>query len=74
MATMTIRLPDATHERLKALAERRGVSVNRLIEELSTRAIAEADTEARFRARASRGDRKRGLDLLDKLDAHLSES
>jgi len=34
MATLTIRLPDDKHERLKELARRRNLSVNKLIEEL----------------------------------------
>lgn len=72
MATMTIRLPDDQHERLKTLASRRGVSVNKMIEELSTRAIAEADVEARFLARASQGNASRGLELLGKLDDHFT--
>jgi len=31
-----IRLPDEKHERLKELAKRRNISVNKLVEELST--------------------------------------
>jgi hypothetical protein len=58
---------------LKALAKYRHVSVNKLIEELSTQALAEFDTEVRFRALAARGNAARGLDLLDKLDAHFSD-
>ncbi len=68
MKTMTIRLPDDKHERLKALASRKGVSLNKLFEEFSTVALTEFDAENRFRARAGRGDKKRGLVLLDKLD------
>jgi plasmid stability protein len=69
MATLTIRLPDEKHERLKQLAESRGISMNKLIEELSTIALTEFDTYNRFRALAARGDRARGLALLDQLDA-----
>lgn len=69
MTTLTIRLPDDQHERLKALAAHRGVSVNKLMEEFSARAIAEFDVETRFRARAAAGDPERGLELLRKLDA-----
>lgn len=36
-----------------------------------TRAITEFDMENRFRVLAAKGNRKRGLDLLDKLDAHF---
>ena len=72
MATMTIRIPDDKHDRLKALARHRNVSVNKLIEELSTQALAEFDSVVRFRALAARGDTDRGLELLDKLDEHFS--
>jgi predicted transcriptional regulator len=69
MGTMTIRLPDGTHERLRDLAQRRNVSLNRLMEELSTQALAEFDAETRFRARAANGDRVEALRLLDAIDA-----
>jgi len=68
MGTLTIRMPDATHERLKQLAKSRNVSVNKLIEEFSTAALAEFDAETRFLARAARGSPTRGLALLRKLD------
>ncbi|MGL4621195.1 ribbon-helix-helix protein, CopG family [Chroococcidiopsis sp.] len=73
MATLTIRLPDDKHERLKELAKRRNISVNKLIEELSTIALAEFDAETRFRAMVVGGNLKAGLDLLDKLDSELSK-
>ena len=73
MATLTIRLPDDKHLRLKALATRRHISVNKLMEELSTQAIAEFDSETRFRAMAARGSVKKGLRVLDKLDAELGK-
>ena len=73
MATLTVRLPDDKHSRLKALAKHRHVSVNKLIEELSTQALAEFDSEIRFRALAATGDTQRGLELLDKLDQHFEE-
>ncbi len=70
MSTLTIRLQDEQHERLRALARHRGVSLNKLFEEFTTRAIAEFDTETRFRVRAERGDPGRGLAILDELDRH----
>ncbi len=36
MVTLTIRLTDEKHNRLKELAQAKGISVNKLIEELST--------------------------------------
>ena len=71
MSTLTVRLPDDTHERLKDLARSRGLSVNKLMEELSTIAVAHHDAEMRFRAVAARGSVEEGLKVLDKLDAEL---
>ncbi len=68
MATLTIRIPDAHRDRLAAMAARRGLSLNKLMEELSVRALTEHDTEMRFRLRAARGDTARGLKLLDELE------
>ena len=68
MSALTLRLPDDKHERLRALAQSRGTSVNRLLDELTTLLLAEFDAETRFRLRAERGVGKtgRGLELLDK--------
>ena len=71
MSTLTVRLPDDKHSRLKALASHKKISMNKLIEELSTQALAEFDSEVRFRALAAVGNAKRGLDILNKLDAHF---
>lgn len=68
MATMTIRIPDAKHERLRLLAEHHGISLNKLVEEWATVALAQHDAEARFRSMAARGSARRGLELLDKID------
>ncbi len=68
MATLTVRIPDDKHSRLKALAQHKRVSINKLIEDFSTQALAEFDTEIRFRTLALDGDIQKGLDLLNKLD------
>lgn len=69
MSTVTIRLPDDKHARLRQLAKHRDLSVNKLMEELATISIAEFDAESRFRAMATRGTTEKGLALLDQLDA-----
>jgi predicted transcriptional regulator len=68
MSALTLRLPDDKHERLRALAQSRGTSVNRLLDEVTTLLLAEYDAETRFRLRAERGAGKvkRGLELLGK--------
>ena len=73
MGTLTIRIPDDKHERLKALAASKGISINKLIEDLSTIALTEFDAETRFRAMAAQGNIKEGLAILDKLDKHFAE-
>ena len=70
---MTIRLPDGKHERLKHLAEQRGLSLNKLIEEWSTVALTEFDTETRFRLLTAKGNAKKALRLLEKLDVAFAK-
>ncbi|MBM5797437.1 MAG: toxin-antitoxin system HicB family antitoxin [Cyanobacteria bacterium K_Offshore_0m_m2_072] len=68
MTALTVRLPDDKHQRLKALAQSRGTTLNRLIDEMTTLMLAEYDAETRFLLRAARGAGKeqRGLELLAK--------
>ena len=67
MSTLTIRLPDDQHERLKALAKSNSISINKLIDELATVALANYDARIRFETRAARASPKRAFALLDKL-------
>ena len=69
MSTLTIRLPNDTAARLKTLARSRGLSMNKLIEELTAQALAAWDTENHFRALAATGDVRQALAILDRLDA-----
>lgn len=68
MKPITVRLPDDKYRRLKALAQARGTSVNRLVDEMATMMLAEFDAETRFAVRAQRGRGRaaEGLALLDK--------
>ena len=49
MSTLAIRLPDDKHERLKALAKSNSISINKLMDELAT--VALANYHARLQAR-----------------------
>jgi predicted transcriptional regulator len=69
MSTLTIRLPDDTAQRLKSLAQSRGLSMNKLVEQLSAHALSTWDTENHFRAMAATGDVGKALAVLDRLDA-----
>ena len=46
--------------------------MNKLVEELSTQALAEFDSEVRFRSLAAKGNVKKGLKHLDKLDKYFA--
>jgi predicted DNA-binding protein len=68
MSALILRLPDEKHQRLKEMAQQRGQSVNRLLDEVTTLMLAEFDAETRFilRARQGSGKKDRGLALLAK--------
>ena len=62
MGSLHLRIPNEKHQRLKELARSKNISVNKLLEELTTMALAEYDLETRFRLRASRGSREKQQD------------
>ena len=68
MSALPVRPPDDKHNRLRALAQSRGTTLNRLIDEMTTIMLVEHDAETRFRLRATRGtgQTQRGIDLLAK--------
>ena len=67
MGSLHLRISDDKHQRLKELAKSRNISVNKLLEELTTMALTEYDLETRFKLRASRGSTEKALLVLDKL-------
>jgi predicted HicB family RNase H-like nuclease len=67
MSAITFRLTDNKHDRIKALAKNQQISVNKLLDELTTIALVSFDAKTRFDARASKCDIKRGIELLNKL-------
>jgi predicted transcriptional regulator len=73
MSTLTLRLPDDVANRLKSVAEARGVSVNKLLTEISVQAIAAYDTEARFRIMAAEANIPAALAVLDRLDSQTTQ-
>lgn len=72
MKTLTLRLPEDLANRLKNAAESRGVSVNKLITEISVQALAAYDTETRFKAMAAEANIPAALAVLDRLDAQAA--
>ena len=68
MTTVTLRIPDDTCQRLKQLASSRGVSLNKLMEELGTAAVVAHDSEIRFKTAGARANPAAALAVLDRLD------
>ncbi|AKG08400.1 CopG family transcriptional regulator [Moraxella bovoculi] len=66
MSVITLRMTDDKATRLKSMAQAQGISVNRLMDELTSMALTEFDAKTRFMLRAKQGDAKRGIELLDK--------
>ncbi|HCZ15018.1 MAG TPA: toxin-antitoxin system HicB family antitoxin [Candidatus Accumulibacter sp.] len=55
MAALTLRIPDDKHQRLRALAQSRSTTINRLLDEMTTSMLAEFAAETRFKLRITRG-------------------
>ena len=73
MSTLTLRLAEEKHARLRKLASSQGISMNKLMDELATIALSQHDAEVRFRVRAAIGSPAKGLNALDKLDQHFGQ-
>jgi hypothetical protein len=71
MSTLTLRIPDTKYERLKSYAKSKNISLNKLFDEFATIALTQHDAKTRFDLMATKGDRAKGLELLDKLDKDL---
>jgi hypothetical protein len=72
--TIAVCLPDAEYALPKTRMCSQKASLNKLFEECAVTALAQQDAQASFDMRQARGDRQRGLALLDQLDAHFSPS
>jgi plasmid stability protein len=68
--TLTIRLPDDLADRLKSTAQARGISVNKLIAEISLQALTSFDAETRFKALAAGADIPSARRVLERLGKH----
>lgn len=73
MSVVTVRLPGDQHQRLKAMAQTRGISLNKLFEHLIAQALTENDVELQYWRLATTGSPAKGLEILNKLDRLVSE-
>ncbi|MDN5850114.1 MAG: type II toxin-antitoxin system HicB family antitoxin [Nitrococcus sp.] len=59
MSTMSIRLPNSLHQRLREYAEKEGVSINQFIASAALEKLAALSTLEYLEARAARGGREK---------------
>jgi len=64
MSTMSLRLPESLHRRLREFAEKDDVSINQLITSAVAEKLAALSTVEFLEARASKGNRKRFEEAL----------
>ena len=67
MSTMSVRLPDSIHRRLKALAKRERVSMNQLVTTALAEKLSALDTEDYRRGRGERATKKRFQEALTRV-------
>lgn len=67
MSTLTLRFPNALHEKLRELAQREGVSIERLVEVAAAEKLSALSTAEYFEARAARGSQEAYKAVLAKV-------
>ena len=67
MSTMSLRLPESLHEKVRELAEREGISINQLVTTALAEKISALLTQEYLEARAARGSREEFLKILGKV-------
>ena len=64
MSTLSLRLPESLHERVRQLAEREGTSINQFIATALAEKISALDTVSYLEERASRASLESFRDVL----------
>ena len=67
MSTLSIRIPESLHKRVKALASKDNISINQFIATALAEKLSALDTENYLEKRARRGSRKKYLKVLSKV-------
>ena len=67
MSTVSVRLPESIHNRVKILAKREKVSINQLITIALAEKLSALDTEEYLKERAKLGDRSQFEKALSKV-------
>lgn len=66
MSTISLRLPDSIHQKIKEIAARDGTSINQFVATAAAEKVSALETEQYLEDRARQGRRERFLELLAK--------
>ncbi len=67
MSALSIRLPDSTHQRVKAWAQKDNVSINQFVATAVSEKLAALSTLDYLQERATKGSRAKFLDVLSRV-------
>lgn len=67
MGTLSLRLPNSLHEKIRQLAKEEGISINQFIVSAAAEKMASLLTEDYLRERARRGDVDQFQSVMDKV-------
>lgn len=67
MSTLSLRLPDSLHQRLKAIAQKDGVSINQFISAAVAEKMSALMTEEYLAKRATKGSKDKFLKAMSKV-------
>jgi len=67
MGTLSVRMPDSLHSKIKKLSQKDKISLNQFITSAVTEKITALETEQYLFERAKRGDKNKYLKVLNKV-------
>jgi hypothetical protein len=67
MSTLSLRIPDSLHERIREIAKRENISINQFVNSAVAEKLSALLTEEYLEERAKRGSRRRFKKALSKV-------
>ncbi len=67
MSTLSLRLPNSLHEKIRQLAKQEGISINQFIASAAAEKMVSLLTESYLKNRAAKADYKKFKTVLDKV-------
>jgi uncharacterized protein (DUF1778 family) len=67
MSTLSLRLPNSLHEKIRQIAKEEGISINQFIASAAAEKMSSLLTESYLKERASKADLKKFKNVLNKV-------